>query len=298
MISILIPVYNYDINNLINEIHSQISDCKVPFEIIALEDGSTPNHIKINEAINELSHTKLIVSELNIGRVAARQMLSNNSKFDWLLFIDADTLPKSKSFLLGYIKYFNSNYEAIYGGCAYQDSKPKSEYMLRWTYGKIKEEIPAKNRNKRPYKSIASVNFAILKSTFNLINSKINYKGYGLDNVFGALLRTNAIKVHHIDNEVFHIGIEKSEIYIQKKEKAAETLLILHRKKKLANKHNDLLTLFKKTKYFKLNYAMALFFKIFKNKLKQNLISNKPSIKILQLYRISYMCHFDLNSKS
>ena len=298
MISVLIPVYNYNIVALIKEIHSQVIDCKIPFEIIALEDGSTSENITINQEINTFSDTKLLISKKNIGRIAARQILSDNAKFDWLLFLDADTMPKSKTFIASYLTLFNSNFDAIYGGCAYEETKPKPEFMLRWVYGKVKEEVAANIRNDKPYKSIVSVNFMIKKAIFNLINSQINHRGYGLDNMFGALLKSNQIKVHHVNNEVYHLGLEASDLYLEKKEEAAQTLLRLYKEEKISNRDNELLTLFKKLKRFKLNNLASLFYKIFKNGLKKNLTSSKPSIKILQLYRITYMCYFDLNSEA
>ncbi|MBC3844818.1 glycosyltransferase family 2 protein [Winogradskyella echinorum] len=296
MISVLIPVYNYNITDLVKDIHGQISDCKVPFEIIVLEDGSSQENI--NKVISSLSHLELISLKHNIGRVAARQELCNKAKYEYLLFIDADVIPKSENYIKNYLDVLNSNYDVIYGGFAYNTIKPKPNFMLRWTYGKSNEEVPAKIRNLKPYKVTISANFLIKRKIFNLINSKIDYKGYGLDNYFGASLKSNQIKVYHIDNEVYHIGIEESVLYIQKKEKAAETLITLYRENKINNHQNDLLKLFKKLKRYKLNYIASGFYKIFKNLLKRNLTSSKPSIKILQLYRISYMCYFDLNAKT
>ncbi len=41
MLSILIPTYNYNIVALVSEIHRQISNTEIPFEIICLDDAST-----------------------------------------------------------------------------------------------------------------------------------------------------------------------------------------------------------------------------------------------------------------
>ena len=105
------------------------------------------------------------------------------------------------------------------------------------------------------------------------------------------------IKVFHIDNEVYHLGIETSDVYLRKKEKAAETLLSLYNAKKIGNHQNDLLRVFIKLKLFKLNVVFSKLYIVFKKRLKNNLLSNKPSMKLLQFYRISYMCYKDLNTK-
>ena len=297
MISVLIPVYNYNVVRLVTTIHKQLQLCSVPFEIICLDDASEQELVKENSSITNLEFTTLLKSEVNIGRTNSRQLLSEKANFEWLLFIDADVIPKSELFISNYLNCITSNYEAIYGGFAYYEDRPDSDYMLRWMYGKTHEQIPAKDRNKKPYKVIISANFMIKKSVFLTINSQIAQKGYGFDNFFAALLKMKNIKVFHIDNEVYHLGIETSSSYLRKKEKAAETLLSLHKANKIDNHQNDLLHAFIKLKRYKLNGIFSMFYKGFKTFMRKNLLSNHPSMKYLQLYRLSYMCFKDLNTK-
>ena len=40
MISVLIPTYNYNVNNLVNNVHKQLVISHIPFEIICLDDCS------------------------------------------------------------------------------------------------------------------------------------------------------------------------------------------------------------------------------------------------------------------
>ena len=287
MLSVLIPTYNYDVSKLITNVHSQLMKCSIPFEIIVLEDGSTFN---INTSSN-LSNTLIIENKINIGRVKARQYLALKAKYDWLLFLDADVLPKSEQFVTSYIEATKLDYDAVFGGFAYCDTKPKQSYVLRWKYGITKEQVPASTRNLSPYKVIISANYLIRKQAFNLINLKIeDNKGYGFDNYFGALLQNNNIKVFHINNEVFHLGIEKSEQYLKKKEQAALTLLHFYKTEGFSNHSNDLLQLFATLNRFKLTWVLGYIYKFFKNRMKNNLLSNTPSITVLQIYRISFMC--------
>ena len=120
-------------------------------------------------------------------------------------------------------------------------------------------------------------------------------KGYGFDNFFGALLKSKNAKVFHIDNEVYHLGIESSKRYLRKKEKAAETLLSLYKADKIKNHQNDLLKLYITLKKWKCNSILSLIFKQFNKRIKANLLSSNPSMTLFQLYRISYMCYKDLN---
>lgn len=294
MISVLIPLYNYNVVALVTHVHTQLQLSDIPFEIICLDDASTSEIVNENDKIFNLEFTRLLKSNKSLGRTNARQYLSEKATYDWLLFLDADVMPKSEAFISNYLKYIDSNYDAIYGGFAYHEQAPDLDYMLRWKYGKTHEQISANERNKRPYKVIISANFIITKSIFKAINSQIEQKGYGFDNFFGALLKMKKINVFHIDNEVYHLGIETSKVYLAKKEKAAETLLSLHNANKIESHQNDLLHLFIKLKRYRLHYVFSLFYKLFKNPLQHHLLSNHPSMKVLQLYRISYMCYKDL----
>lgn len=295
MISVLIPLHNYNVVALVTHIHTQLQLSQVPFEIICLDDASTSEIVNENDKISNLEFTRLLKSDKNLGRTNARQNLSEKAKYDWLLFLDADVMPKSELYISNYLKYINSEYAAIYGGFAYHEKAPDSNYILRWKYGKTHEQILAKERNKKPYKVIISANFMIKKPVFKTINSQIEQKGYGFDNFFAALLKMKKIKVFHIDNEVYHLGIETSKAYLNKKEKAAETLLSLHKANKIGSHQNDLLHLFIKLKRYKLHSVFSVFYKLFKNPLRHNLLSSNPSMKVLQLYRLSYMCYKDLN---
>lgn len=288
MLSVLIPTYNYNISALISALHTQLMEQAIAFEIIVLEDGSTKN-INSNP---HLSATTIIKNDVNNGRVKARQLLAFKAKYEWLLFLDADVLPKSNLFISNYIKAMALDYDAFFGGFAYSKTTPEPSFMLRWKYGKTKEQVPAATRNKTPYKVIISANYLIKKQIFNSINTKIkDTKGYGFDNYFGALLQDNTIKILHLDNEVYHLGIEKSEWYLKKKEQAALTLLHFYKTEGFNNHSNDLLKLFSTVNRLKLVGLFSLFYKTFKQSMTKNLLGLSPSITVLQLYKISFMCY-------
>lgn len=288
MISILIPTYNYDVSPLVAQLHKQLSTNAIVFEILIFEDGSK----KFINAVSGFSSTKLIINKENLGRVKARQQLATLARYDWLLFLDADVLPQSNEFISNYLKSKILHFDAVFGGFAYYESAPKKEFMLRWKYGKTKEQVPAAVRNKTPYKVIISANYLIKKDVFNTINQQIeDTKGYGFDTYFGALLQQNKVKVLHIDNTVYHLGIEKSEVYLKKKEMAALTLLHFYNSKSYnENNSNDLLKFFLKIKRLRLVWFFSLVHTVLGAVIKRQLMSKNPSINLLQLYKISFMC--------
>jgi hypothetical protein len=116
-----------------------------------------------------------------------------------------------------------------------------------------------------------------------------------MDYYFGTLLKKNKSKVLHLDNQVYHLGIEKSVKYLRKKELAVITLHKLYDEKKITKHSNDLLKYFLFCKSTGLNYLLSFWYKFFNSKMKRNLTGRNPSIKLLQLYKISFMCYVDLN---
>jgi glycosyltransferase involved in cell wall biosynthesis len=296
MISILIPTYNYNISSLVSEIHKQATTANIPFEIICFDDKSEKYVLENKTTIDSLPNAKIITSKYNLGRTEARQKLCNESIYNWLLFLDADVMPKDDCFFQNYAEQIKSVNDAIYGGITYLNEKPKNEFILRWKYGRTYEDIPARNRNHKPYQVITSGCFLIRKAIFFKINSQIDRKSYGLDNYFASLLKQNNIKVLHINNEVYHNGLESSMTYVKKSEECIITLLWLYNKKKMLKHDNKLLSLFVLLKKFKLNYLMLLFYNIFNSAIKKNLVSPEPNLYLLQIYKLSYICYKDLKS--
>jgi hypothetical protein len=298
MLSVLIPSYNYFVFPLVIEINKQLCGFKNQYEILVYDDGSNSSLNKKNEQINTLEFCSFKPLKTNIGRTEIRNLLAKNAKFDNLLFLDADVLPKNKTFIQDYLIHIKSGYEIIFGGFAYSNTQPKKDNLLRWKYGKICEEIDASNRNKKPYKVIISANMLVKKDIFTSLNSEIFTNLYGLDNYFGALLKQKKINVLHINNEVFHLGIDTSAVYLKKKEQASNTLLYLYKEGKLKEHSNDLFSCFLFFKRYKLNHLFSLFFSITKKLIRRNLLGKNPSITLLHIYRFSYMCHADLKYKN
>ncbi len=297
MLSILIPVYNYNISDLVKNIHQQAIEANIIFEIICFDDHST-KHVSTNRnCIESTKHAKLITSEKNLGRVGARQRLSESASYPWLLFLDADVLPKSNIFVNDYIDAISSGHDVYFGGFAYTKSIPEKQVILRWKYGKKFEEVDAVIRNRKPYQIIISANFLINKTTFSKIHSQITKKSYGLDNIFASLLKQNNVRVLHLNNPVYHLGLEKNEIFLSKAEAASNTLLWGFKNGKITKHDNKLLSIFEAFKKLKINYIMMFLHKIFGHTIKKQLSGPNPNIYLLQVYKVLYICHRDLNYK-
>lgn len=291
MVSIVIPVYNYNIVALVKELHSQLIASKIIFEIIAMDDFSRNQFIVENSEIDALSYTSLEKSTKNHGRTKIRQLLSIKARYEWLLFLDADVMPKNSNYIQNYINLIPENYDAIYGGFSYKPEAPKPDNVLRWKYGRNKEEVDASIRNKNPYKIVISANFIIKKNIFEHINSNLTDNCYGYDNYFGALLKQYKANIFHINNEVYHLGIEPNYQFLKKTEEATDTLLKLYQNNKIKVHDNTLLTMFISIRKYRLSNFLGYFYRTFHGQMQKKILNQNPSIQVLQLYKISYMCY-------
>lgn len=295
MLSILIPVFNYRVSNLIFEIHKLAILENIAFEIIYLEDGSKLYIEENNAELKSLKNCRRVISNSNIGRTASRDKLAHEAIYDWLLFLDADVFPRKKSFIKDYVDSMNSKKaEVVYGGFAYEKTKPNPQYILRWKYGCTYEQVDSKTRNLKPYRIVISANFLIKKAVFQRINSRIKRKSYGLDNFFGAILKTENIKVRHINNEVIHYGLDSNISYLNKIREAVSELLWLYYNEPSFVHDNSLLKTFTTLKKYKLTFLLSLFYKAFNSIIEKNLKGTKPKMLLLQVYKVSYMCNKDL----
>ncbi|KAB1158023.1 glycosyltransferase family 2 protein [Flavobacterium luteum] len=293
MLSILIPTYNYKILPLVSEIHKQASSAKIEFEIICIDDAS-PSFVTENEIINSLINSRYEVLDSNIGRSKIRNLLAKKARYDWLLFLDADVLPINKYYISEYIKHIDIEEKVVYGGILYQKEEPEKSKILRWTYGKSREALTCEIRNKNPYLSFLTLNFLIRKSVFEKVafNETIPNLRHE-DTLFSYNLMQKKIKIEHINNPVYHLGLDNFNIAIKKEHEALLALKHLIDHQLIEADYLRISKLMSKIKDFKLLFAISFFFKKAQLSLLKNLSGKSPSLFIYDLYRLGYLCNLE-----
>ncbi len=293
MLSILIPTYNYNVVPLVLELHKQCLECEIDFEIIVIDDGST-QFLNENQKINDLESCIFEVLDKNIGRSAIRNLLAKKSKFDYLLFLDADVFPKNKNFIKKYIGCINNEEKVVNGGLLYQKENPEENKLLRWVYGKNREALDYKTRAKNPYLSALTLNFLIRKSVFEKVSFNENLPNLRHeDTLFSYNLMQKNIKIEHIDNPIYHYGLDDFENAIQKEHESLFALKHLIDNQLISADYVRISKLFSKIKKLKLIIPFAVFHKATRTIFLKNLRSTNPSLFIFDLYRISYLCKID-----
>lgn len=289
MLSILIPTFNDSAYELVKEIHQQCNLAKINFEVLVFDDASTDlNCININNKINKLSNASYTVLNNNIGRCAIRNQLAKTAQYDWLLFLDADVFPKSQNFINFYLQNIHLQQDVVFGGFMYHKSDYSQERSLRWRYGHKYEQKKAKLRNLTPERHTISANVLIKKSIFISLNLEENNR-YGMDIRFGILLKELNCKIHHVDNEVIHKGLEKNHVFINKTEQSIDTLLYYYRNDKIQKKDHNLLNFYCFLKTIKLHYLLNVIYPFVFPMLKINLLSNRPNPTLFQYYKLLYL---------
>lgn len=294
MISILIPVYNYNIQPLIENLLIQIEGIDYKWEILISEDASNEDLIRLNsEFVNKLNNSqiKLFQQEINIGNAANRNFLIEQVSYEWLLFLDADVLPVESNFITTYLKQMlSTSFEIITGNIVY-DSKNPLPHLLRWKYGKEKEEVAFIDRKNNPILHCRAANFAIKRSLAQKINFPILKEKYGfVDTRF--FLQFSETEICVIENPVYHLGIEENSIFIAKTKKAIVNALFLLNSQDKLSKKITLISTYHKVRVFR--GILAKVYSKFHLYFEKKLVSKKPSIFIFQVYKLLYISYLDV----
>jgi len=296
MLSILIPIYNFDVSKLVQQLHQQGLQLSIPFEIQLLDDASTLS-IPQNAQLAELPHVYYTPLPQNVGRAKIRNLLAQEANYPYLLFMDGDSMPISEKYLANYVKRLHPT-KLLYGGRVYQTYRPKADsLLLHWKYGTHREAKDAQIRCQAPYQSFMTNNFLIPKQLFMPIGFDESILQYGHeDTLFGIQLEKANIAIQHIDNPLMHIGLENNQVFINKTQKAIENLYKLDLKHAFEKKIK-LLNYYKLVKRFKMTtFAMKLNKKLQKPILK-NLKSSNPNLRLFDLYKLFYLIEVNKNNQ-
>ena len=297
MISILIPVNNYDIVALVHSMKDGLSKVPEFCEIIIGDDGSTPEYrSKYQSLVSE--NVKLIVSEKNIGRAAIRNKLAMEAKGDHLLFFDADTMISgtAEAFLSKWLPAITSA-KVVCGGILYHNSPPSDpDKILRWKYGRKREQRKASDRNKYPHSSFSTFNVLIEKAVFTKIRFNEELRQYGHeDTLLGYQLKKAGINVLHIDNGLVHEGVESNREFLNKTKLGIENLSHLY--DKVTDKTDfsqivNMLRIYNILEVFRLTRILAGIFIRFRDRMEIRLDSSKISLWLFGFYKVSMFCTY------
>ncbi len=289
MLSILIPVYNFDIHALVTALRKELVSLDMVYEICCLDDASTDKVLtEKNMEINAWMHCSYSLHAENLGRSKTRNALIKKAAYQQLLFLDCDVMPVRPNFISSYLEALQTQ-SVVYGGLSYPDNE-QIKSSLHQRYGLHREAQSVKQRSKAGKISFSTANFAIQRSCLSKVSFDERISGYGFEDlVFAKALVANHWQIAHIDNPVTHLGVEdENRKFLEKEQESLQTLKSLLDEKILNANDVKLLAYHRRLVKLGLAPVYRAFYRTFKLNFKRNLQSGKPSLFIFDLYRLGY----------
>lgn len=220
--SVLIPVYNWDVSALLLRIirEANASSLKDRIEVIALDDGSSDPIISAGNEVFCSGHRQPYLEysclDRNIGRSAVRNLLAAKASGNFLLFLDCDVLPDTDDFIGKFFSLAEENsFDVVCGGISYRTrilNEPKYDYHAY--LGNRKEVKPASERNNDPWRHILTSNIMVRKSVFQATPFDERFTGYGYEDIEWGVRLAKKYRILHIDNTASHLGlVTKAKAY-------------------------------------------------------------------------------------
>lgn len=291
-LSVCIPVFNFDINELIQDLQNQIKLDNLDAEIILIDDASDEEFSRINGGL-ETEVRKFVWLDHNVGRSKIRNLFLKYSQSEYLLFLDCDGKIIRRDFLKTYFDFIDKKQsDVVFGGRKVSAIKPSDEYGLRWKFATERENLPVSQRVKAPYLDFQTNNFVVKKSILQQVpfNEGITQYGYE-DLVFSKDLYDHQIKIDHIDNPIFNNDVETNAVFLSKADQSARSLAQLINTDKNFNRVSQIrLTkaylIMKKTGTI---YIYRLIYKLLKSRIEKKLLTGNASLKALDFYKLGQL---------
>lgn len=293
MISVCIPVFNYDVRSLAFQLSEEAEKAPFETEILILDDGSDSRFRSLNRTISANQRIRYRELDHNSGRSAVRNILGSEATYPWLLFIDCDSELPESGFFERYIKAAEEAF-VVCGGTMYRESPPDDRnLMLRWVYGRKREQLTAVKRNLHNKFAVTANNFMIRKEVFEHCPFRETIREYGHeDSVLGYDLRKSGFRIVHIDNPVYHNGLETSSAFLGKTRVALGNLLYISNHIIRDENFTEGLPLLRWRRKIKRTGMIGIagfLFKLSESLLKKNLTGKNPSLFLFDLYRAGYL---------
>lgn len=288
MLSILIPVYNYDIRSLVLELRRQCSTSGTEWEILCFDDGSAPGWKEKNREMEGLPGVRYRELPENLGRARIRNLLADEARGDYLLFLDCDSEVPDGAYLKRYVEQLRPD-GLLYGGRSYHACRPDDPAMyFHWLYGSRREAVPAVVRRLQPYRSFMTNNFLMPKAVFQQIRFDGRLLQYGHeDTLFGMELEKRKVSILHLDNPLIHAGLEPVDMFLAKTRQGIQNLAFLYRSG--SDIDTRLLRFYEWLKGWGGVAFLRPWLRFCRPALVRQLKSRRPSLRLFDLYKLSLL---------
>jgi glycosyltransferase involved in cell wall biosynthesis len=229
-LSILIPVYNWDIAPLLQSLCAQCSRLGEGdrIEIIAVDDGSSR---KFNNGSLAQGLRGVIYKELpeNTGRAAVRNFLVRLARGTYVLFLDADMLPDQEDFVQTYFELARNGRDVVCGGISYRQNTHPDPAGSFYMYKSLKTEaLPAAMRNATPWRYIFTSNIMLRRDIMESVSFDPRFTGYGFEDIEWGMRLAESFTVEHVDNTCSHLGVMRKEQVFARMREATDNYFLFY----------------------------------------------------------------------
>lgn len=281
MLSIVIPVYNYNILPLVAQLHREASALPIVFEILVCDDAST--QVFHQHQIEGFSHTRWFSNSANQHVAYTRNRLLNEAQYPWILLLDADVLPLSPTFIQNYLTLIEQGL-FFQGGFTYVAPHALAHQSLRYTYGQTIEQ----------YKHLHSCCNLFFNQRELQLQFDDTITGYGYeDTLFFLTLAKRNIEVIRTANQVVHHSSESNQTYLERSKQACWGLVNLIQQGKIHPREVQLSHLYHQLAKYHFTFMLSVLDALVGRCIQRNLQGKKPSMigfkwfKLLEYHKAS-----------
>jgi hypothetical protein len=133
---------------------------------------------------------------------------------------------------------------------------------------------------------VFSSNLLVSKDIFLASFPQKELTGYGHeDTLFAWRLQQQHISVVHLENPVWHVGLEPADVFLLKTQQALHNLVLLHRQFGLGEE-TKLFKVYRKLNKWRMGTLLRENREWLFPLLKRNLTSRNPNLRLFDLYRL------------
>jgi dolichyl-phosphate beta-glucosyltransferase len=137
-LSVIVPAYNEEdlIAGTLDAIHDFLAARRESFEIVVVDDGSRDRTVQLVEQWGKTKNVRLLVNEKNMGKGFSVRRGVEESRGEFLIFIDAD-LPYELDAIDGFLRALRSGSDLAIGSRVLPGSAVKGVPAARFFAGQV-----------------------------------------------------------------------------------------------------------------------------------------------------------------
>lgn len=229
-LSVLTPFYRHDPSAMLK----RFGRAPEGVEFVLLDDGSTSASL-VADVVSAAQATgapaRIIISEANLGRSKARNRLIAEAQGEYVLFLDADMLPDTPTFLSVWLGIIATQAPKVaFGGLSLAHAQPTPETALHHALFGGSDCRPAHQRARRAAQTTASSNLVVERAFLLEHPFDDHFTGWGFEDTDWALDAARVTEIMHVENPATHAGLDDVQTLMRKSAEAGPNFGRLARK--------------------------------------------------------------------